>query len=945
MVKDRILSAWPIRRKLLLLLLMIFLPAFAIIFASGLKQRKDEIAKARNSALLMAQSLAAQQQQIATSTRVLLTTLAQSPALQRTDAKACNQLFQELYRRFPLYSAILAATTPDGNMFAASKPFKPGTVNLSDRKHIKDVIRTLDFSVGEYMTGRVSTMQSLNYTYPVLNSRRKLIAIVIAGFSLDEYERFAKQVSMPSGYSVAIIDWKGARLFRAPADPNIVAGEAITDEAMAVMSRGGERGFFERTSADGTDRLYAYTKLRVNEASAPYMYVLVGIPQREIMQRANSQMLSNLFLLGISAMGALLLAWAFGEVFLLDPIKRLVAATHQLGRGETDIRTGLHHSNDELGQLAQSFDDMAALLESKNLERRRAEEALSRANAKLEQRVNERTAELSSLNAALTLEVHERKRAELELTESRWHLQKAMDAAKLGVWRRELSSGELICDQRTKAIFGADPDIPLNYEQLLSRIVPEDREAFGRLFAEEEGDIDVEYRIASADSGVHWLRVRGSWMTGAATRVTGVVMDITEQKTAEQQMRSLEEQFRHSQKMEAVGRLAGGVAHDFNNLLLVINGHAELIAETAGLADGVRRQLQAIHTAGQRAAQLTSHLLAFSRKQNIEPKTFELDQAITGVEKIIRRLVPENIELETKLTAGKACIRIAPEQLEQIIMNLVLNARDAMPSGGRLIIETGCEECDRSQLQHFGDLVPGKYVLLSVTDSGHGMEPRVRERVFEPFFTTKPLGRGTGLGLSTVYGTVRQSSGGVHVYSEPGKGSTFRIYLPLCEPATDQRAAAPASATPRGVETVLLAEDESAVRNLVRQHLEELGYTVLIAPDGAQALQLARQNIKTIDIVLTDVVMPEMGGCELSEALRQLRPDMKVLLMTGYSEGITLEQANAAGLQVLSKPFSRRSLAYKIREVLDAAPPSSYLKRSGLAGHSSISGMCISRHK
>ena len=810
-------------------------------------------------------------------------------------------------------------------MFAASKPFKPGTVNLADRKHIKDVIRTLDFSVGEYMTGRVSAMQSLNYTYPVLNSRRKLIAIVIAGFGLDEYERFVKQVNMPAGYSVAILDWRGARLFRAPADPNIVAGERIADESMADMSRGGEQGFFERTSADGMDRVYAYTKLRVNEASAPYMYIAVGIPQRQIMQRANSQMLSNLFLLGISATAALLLAWAFGEFFLLDPIKRLVAATHRLGMGEMDIRTGLHHSNDELGQLAQSFDDMAALLESKNLERQRAEEALSQANAELEQRVTERTAELSSLNASLILEVHERKRAELQLTESRWHLQKAMDAAKLGVWRRELSSGELICDQRTKAIFGADPDIPLNYEQLLNRIVPEDREAFGRLFAEQDGDIDLEYRIASADSGVHWVRVRGSWMTsesGAATRVTGVVMDITEQKTAEQQMRSLEEQFRHSQKMEAVGRLAGGVAHDFNNLLLVINGHAELIAETAGLADGVRRQLQAIHTAGQRAAQLTSHLLAFSRKQNIEPKTFELDQAIAGVEKIIRRLVPENIELETNLRAGKACIRIAPEQLEQIIMNLVLNARDAMPSGGRLIIETGCEECDRNQLQHLGDLVPGKYVLLSVTDSGHGMEPRVRERVFEPFFTTKPLGRGTGLGLSTVYGTVRQSSGGVHVYSEPGKGSTFRIYLPLCEPAADQRAAAPASATPKGVETVLLAEDESAVRNLVRQHLEELGYTVLVAPDGAQALQLARQNIKTIDIVLTDVVMPEMGGCALSEALRQLQPDMKVLLMTGYSEGVTIEQANAAGLQVLSKPFSRRSLAYKIREVLDAAPPS-----------------------
>ena len=282
MVKDRILSAWPIRRKLLLLLLMIFLPAFAIIFASGLKQRKEEIAKARNNALLLAQSLTAQQQQIATSTKVLLTTLAQSPALQQTDAKACNQLFQELNQRFPLYSAILAAATPDGNMFAASKPFKPGTVNLADRKHIKDAIRTLDFSVGEYMTGRVSAIQSLNYTYPVLNSRRKLIAIVIAGFSLDEYERFVKQVNMPAGYSVAIVDWKGARLFRAPADPNIVAGEPIADESMAVMSRGGEQGFFERISADGMDRVYAYAKLRVSKASAPYMYIAVGIPNERL---------------------------------------------------------------------------------------------------------------------------------------------------------------------------------------------------------------------------------------------------------------------------------------------------------------------------------------------------------------------------------------------------------------------------------------------------------------------------------------------------------------------------------------------------------------------------------------------------------------------------------------------------------------------------------------
>ncbi len=922
-----VLTSWSIRKKLLLLLLLIFLPAFGIILASGLKQRRDEIDKAKNNALLLGQSLAAQQEQIANSTKVLLRALEQLPALQHRDAEACNKIFTELNQLFPLHTSVLAATTPDGNVFAASKPFMPGMVNLSDRKYLREAIANRDFSVGEYMTGRLSGRQSLNYAYPVHDATRNLIAVTIAGFDLSEYARLVSQVKVPAGYSVTIADWKGIRLFRSPEDGAAAVGAPLTEASMKLISGGAEEGFFEERSGDGQDRIYAFRKVRLAENSQPYMYILVGAPKSQILGQANVQVLANLFMLGVAALAAMCLAWAFGEYVFLNPIRRLLRATQQLGKGEMNIHTELRHSSDELGQLAKSFDGMAALLEMRNSERQRAEDALSQANAELELRVRERTAELSALNQALTLEVAERKHAEQQLTESRRRLQAAMDAAQLGVWARALATGELVCDERARTIIGAEAEAGITYEELLSRVA-EDRDSFRDLFEgrceEQAGNINVEYRIQSPGRGTRWVHLCGSVMrdsSGTPQRVTGIVMDITARKRAEQEMRSLEEQFRHSQKMEAVGRLAGGIAHDFNNLLQVINGHSELIADAAGPDSPVARQANAIHQAGLRAAQLTSHLLAFSRHQVAETKIFEIDQAVSGFEKIVRRVIPEDIELRTRLKAGQACAKIAPVQLEQVIMNLVVNARDAMAAGGRLTIATSCEKLDGTASRKGGGLTPGDYVVLSVTDSGHGIELALRDRVFEPFFTTKPLGKGTGLGLSTVYGILRQSGGGVHVRSKPEKGSMFKVYLPLCGEAVREKVQAPLAPPPAGLETVLLAEDEGAVRTLLHEHLQELGYRVLEAANGMQALEIARQHINQIDIVVTDVVMPKMGGRELSAQLRLLRPEIKIVLMTGYTEATVCDELRAAGLELLAKPFSRRALAGKLREMLDSHQP------------------------
>ena len=310
---ERILNSWSIRKKLLLLLLIIFLPASAIIVASGLQQRENEIAKARNNASILVESLAAQQVQVATSTNVLLTTIAQMPAVRHSDAEACNIFFRQLQKDFPLYSVILAAATPDGNMFAASRPFKPGSIRLADRKHFKDAIETLNFSVGEYMTGRVSTLQSLNYTLPVLDDHKKPLAIIIAGFGLDEYAQFVSRAHMPAGYSVTIADWRGVRLFRSPETAQTAPGRLISPDVAKAVTANLEHGFIERINTEDQDTLYAFRRLRLNDNSPPYMYMLVGVSRAEILHAADLHMLGNLAILGVVAVIAMFLAWWFGD--------------------------------------------------------------------------------------------------------------------------------------------------------------------------------------------------------------------------------------------------------------------------------------------------------------------------------------------------------------------------------------------------------------------------------------------------------------------------------------------------------------------------------------------------------------------------------------------------------------------------------------------------------
>jgi signal transduction histidine kinase len=427
-----------------------------------------------------------------------------------------------------------------------------------------------------------------------------------------------------------------------------------------------------------------------------------------------------------------------------------------------------------------------------------------------------------------------------------------------------------------------------------------------------------DHRIVRPDGVVRWVHERADVQrdaTGQPVSFIGVVQDITDRKQAEEALKTAEEQLRQSQKMEAVGRLAGGVAHDFNNLLSIITGRSELLLRHREMAAPMRRDVELIHRTADRAASLTRQLLAFSRKQVLQPKVLELNTVVANMGRMLRRVIGEDVDLVIVARPGVARVNADPGQIEQVLLNLAVNARDAMPGGGRLTIETADIDLDEEHARLHPGVGPGRHVLLAVTDTGVGMEPEVRERIFEPFFTTKEVGKGTGLGLSTVYGIVQQSGGTIWVYSEPGQGTTFKIYLPSVSEAALE-ADQPPEPPRGGSETVLLCEDEADLRELTRDVLEAYGYRVIQAGDGREALEVAAGFQGQIDLLLTDVVMPRMNGSELARALTRDR-NVRVLYMSGYTE-TSLVRGDAAPGGFLQKPFSPVVLARAVRERLDS---------------------------
>lgn len=454
----------------------------------------------------------------------------------------------------------------------------------------------------------------------------------------------------------------------------------------------------------------------------------------------------------------------------------------------------------------------------------------------------------------------------------------------------------------------------------MNHIHPEDREivfAAEKQFQETRELFKAEYRMFGADGRVLWFRDEGVMLHAADDRANlmqGVLYDITEHKR-------LEEQLRHSQKMEAVGQLAGGVAHDFNNLLMLIQAHNERLRSRLSAGDAAHQDTLEIEQAVTQAAALTHRLLAFSRRQLLQLQVLDLNVVLTETARMLERLIVPNIELNVVPSASPQFIKADPGQLGQVILNLAVNARDAMPDGGRLTIQTKSVELEEARAASHGAIPAGTYTVLAVTDTGTGMCSEVQGHMFEPFFTTKKPGKGTGLGLAIVYGVVKQTGGWIAVCSKPEQGTTFEIYFPRaeqCEGNTISKQKVPTASAGRGTETILLVEDQQGIRELVHELLRRNGYSVLCAGDGHEALKIADEHADTIHVLVTDVIMPNMDGHELAQRLTHARPQTKVLFMSGNADQASLsDRLGDAPATVLQKPFPLDALLHKVRGVLD----------------------------
>ncbi|MHB8923273.1 MAG: hybrid sensor histidine kinase/response regulator, partial [Thermoleophilia bacterium] len=517
--------------------------------------------------------------------------------------------------------------------------------------------------------------------------------------------------------------------------------------------------------------------------------------------------------------------------------------------------------------------------------------------------------------------------AEKSLLESEALLKQSQRIARIGHYSLDVTTGVWTSSQMLDEIFGISADYDMSVDGWMNLIHPQQqaemKEYLSNHVLKAGKPFNKEYRIIRvSDQSERWLYGRGELdldSDGRPVKMFGTIQDITDHRLADQERDSLRLQLQQAQKMESVGRLAGGVAHDFNNMLGVILGYAQMAMDETLPGAPIRDNLQEIVNAAQRSADLTRQLLAFARRQNIDPRVLDLNETVASLLSMVQRLIGEDIKLVWQPGANLSPVKMDPAQIDQLLVNLAVNSRDAIDGVGIMTVETQNVTFDEEYCRDHKGFSPGDYVMLALSDNGRGIPREVMEQIFEPFFTTKEIGKGTGLGLATVYGIVKQNEGFINVYSEPDQGTTFRIYLPSARGEELTPGPGAEKTAVGGSETVLIVEDELEILNISRRALEQAGYNVLFESDPVTALSLAEAYHDTIHLLLTDVIMPQMNGKDLRDRLVALRPGIKVLFMSGYTADVIAERGVLEpGVMFLQKPFSVNSLAARVREVLDS---------------------------
>jgi PAS domain S-box-containing protein len=859
-----------LRTQLILAVMLGVLPAMGLAVVASVHQRQLARQDVRTKLARLARGAAARHDRDATMAHQLLATIALADAVRSLDATACDAFIARIVAQAPGH-ARPEVFTPDGTPVCGRSPLPAGW-SAATSPWFQRVLRDREFVTVGYDVDRATRKPSGRFALPVYAGNDEVVAVASILVEFEWFEQAGTAGALPDDTTFDVVNPDGVVLFhrRAGGERTLLRPPPF-GELGQRLTRG--VAMLEAPGHNGEPTLFAAAPL--SEGPDRSSAVVVGLPIAVAFGPANRLLAWQLTGLTIIGLVSLVLAHVLLTRFTLRPVGRLIDATARLAAGELSVRVNARGAAGEIAQLSFAFDLMAASLESQQQQLRESE-ARFRA-----------TFEAAPIGMALV-------DAEGRALESNARLRQM-----LGYSAEELRALPFAAFTHGDDV---ESDAALHCEMVEGRC--------------ESYEVEKRYRRKDGNEFAARLTaalVRGD--EGVAAHAVRTVEDITGR-------RALEAQLRQSQKMEAVGQLAGGVAHDFNNLLMIILGHAEELRESVSDAEW-RSSASAIQTAAEKAASLTRQLLAFSRKQQLRLRPVNLNAVVETVEGLLRRVIGEDVAFFTAMSSDLGVVRADASQLEQVLINLAVNARDAMPEGGALTIETSNVTLDEGYAARHVAVKPGEYVMVAVSDTGCGMDAATRARIFEPFFTTKEQGRGTGLGLSTVYGIVKQCGGNIWVYSEAGRGTTFKIYLPRHEGEGAPRVAAPVESTgTTGTETILVVEDEDGVRRLLTDTLERSGYHVLAAENGALAIDVAKSHRGPIHAMISDVIMPGLNGPDVYEQISQTRPDIRVLFMSGYTDHAALHaHLIEAGSSFLGKPFTRHDLSTKLRAVLDGPVP------------------------
>ncbi|MHB8120546.1 MAG: ATP-binding protein [Desulfuromonadaceae bacterium] len=864
----KLLFSLPIRSLLLLITLMIAIPAIAVIIFTGMQLRERAISEAYGLTRLTAERVASEQKDTASDIEQLLVTLAQMPDVRLQNKARVQPLLLQLKALNPEYVNILLADLSGTTWAAVNMPPPPSLLN--DRRYFKNAITTGRISSGEYVISKSLATPVFHFAYPYRDQTGTISGAIVVAISLEKYLAVSTNPHF-YGNNILLLDHNGIILSRA-VEPEKVIGKKYPEKPLSEMFAGPEEASYKGVGSLNDERFISYRKIRLDGEATPYMYVRVGVPVKSALANAKRFMAKSIAILSTVLLGTLLLAYLIGKRSIADRISLLQHASNRIADGDRQVRVSDSVVGGELGALAQSFDSMASKLAERERAARESEERF-----------------------------------------------KALSAASFGGIIIHDNGLVLECND------GLSDLTDFSYEELigmngLELIAPE---SLDTVRANIRSGYDQRYEVTGLkkDGSRYPLAIKGKNVTykGRDARVTEF-RDITERKQLENEKQLLEHQFQQTQKLESLGVLAGGIAHDFNNILAIIVGYCGLTKMDYAQAEN---HIPEIEKAAERAAALCRQMLAYAGKASLSQAPVNTWMLVDEMVSMLKTTIKHNVVIRPELGIDIPLIMGDASQLRQVVMNLIINAAEAIGDAeGEIDVKLAMAEIKAGQpdKDHLGFIIPpGCYIRCEVTDNGCGMDDETRLKIFEPFYTTKFTGR--GLGMSAVLGIIKAHNGALQLVSRLGSGTTFRVYLPV-QPsisATEETPQRTASAPWQGSGTILLAEDEVQVKSVAIILLQEMGFNVLDAANGKEALELYRQNAADITMVMTDMGMPVMNGYDLFYALKQLDPGLPIIISSGFGEGdiaSKIPREEIAG--VINKPYRFEQL----REVLRGAAKS-----------------------